>query len=535
MNWFSQVRHVAAKDVRRSRWALIVYIAIITASTVSFVTGRAFGPYPTKLSTDDVPGMPDTFVVYLPMVSVILGLVASASLLQLDSPTRANAFWASRPLSPSAVLGAKLAVVMIAIVGLPLIGVAIGLTALDTSFVDTTKLVARCAVRYGEWALAVLVVGALTKDLRGAALALISILFGATMLLAAFSTGPAKSATLGPGPSEMAVHASLVIFAVVGVIGGIALLAFLYRTRAKRPGTWIAVAIATAWLVLASFATAPSNVRPRVQGGSPASLVLQLQPGDTGAWRHEARALALRLAPSAGFPTIGDRADFRPDSVTIELLDGKRVNVDPMGRTTITLGRPRLGTAVRWLDAADEQSHGFLTVEPKGGTRGAIANNARSVSVAGVVTSLRLRPIASLPLRTGESVIHDGRRIVIYGFSHDTTDAHVWVQLFTVPRDTIPGVADLTRSIDDLRFALVNDARSEALLLRDWGSSGNSGSVVLPWIRIEARSRRLKSEMGDSLSHNLPRDDAWYKGARLVVLEWTLAGRFPARGEVALR
>jgi hypothetical protein len=124
---------------------------------------------------------------------------------------------------------------------------------------------------------------------------------------------------------------------------------------------------------------------------------------------------------------------------------------------------------------------------------------------------------------------------VIYGLSHDTTDAHVWVQLFAVPRDTIPGVADMTRSVDDLLFALVNDARSEALLLRDWGSSGNSGSVVLPWIRIEARSRQLKSEMDDSLSHNLPRDDAWYKGARLVVLEWTLAGRFPARGEIALR
>jgi hypothetical protein len=475
--------------------------------------------------------MPDIFVTYLPMVSAILGLVASASLLQSDSPTRANAFWASRPLSPSAVLGAKLAVVMIAVVGLPLIGVAIGLTALDTSSVDTTKLVARCAVRYGEFALAVLVVGAVTNDLRGAAVALIAIVFGAIMVLVAFSTASTDSATRGQ--SEIAALVTAVVLAVVAICGAIALLAFMYRTRAKRLGTWIAVAIATSSLVFVSLAT-PQNVRPRIQGGSTALLALQLQPSDTDAWRHAARSVALRLAPSAGFPTIGDRTDFRPDSVTIELLDGKRVNVDPMVRTTMTLGRPRLGTGVRWLDGADEQSHGFLTVEPKGGTRRVIANNARSVSVAGIVTSLRLRPIASLPLRTGESVVHDGRRVVIYGFSHDSTEAHVWVQLFTVPRDTIPGVADMT-SVDDLRFALVNDARSEAFLLRDWGSSGSSGGLVLPWIQIQNRSRQLKNDTDGSLSHNLPRDDAWYNGARLVVLEWTLAGRFPARGEVALR
>jgi hypothetical protein len=530
MNWIAQVRHVAAKDVRHSRWALIVYIGLIAAATVSFVTGHAFGPFPTKPSTN-VEGMPDIFVTYLPMVAAILGLVASVSLLQSDSPTRANAFWASRPLSPSAVLGAKLAVVVIAIIGLPLIGVAIGLTSLDTSSVRTTSLVARCALPYGEWALAVLVVGALTEDLRGAAVALIAILLGAILTLAAFSKGSAENTS--PGPSETASLIALAVFTVVVVMGSIALLAFLYRTRAKRPATWIAVALATSCLVFASFAQVALNARPRVQDGGTASLVLQLQPSDTGAWRHAARSLVVPVAPSPR-SRIDDRTDFRSDSVWIELLDGKQVNVDGVTKATMTLGPPPLGAPVRWLGGAGEQSRGYLNVEPQPGVRGAIGNNARSVSVAGIVTSLQSRPIASLPLRIGESVVHDGRRIVIYGFSHDADSANVWIELSTVPRDQVLPIDDWT-STDNLRFALVNDARSEALMLRYWGGHSESGGLVLPWTQIQTRFSQFKSGTQDGPSHIVPLDDAWYKGARLVALEWSVVRRFRARGEVALR
>jgi hypothetical protein len=435
-------------------------------------------------------------------------------------------------LSPNAVLGAKLAVVVIAIIGLPLIGVTIGLTSLDTSSVRTTSVVARCALRYGEWALAVLVVGALTEDLRGAVVALIAILLGAILTLAAFSKGSAENTSAGP--SETVSLIALAVFTVVGVMGSIALLAFLYRTRAKRPATWIAVALATSCLVFASFAQVALNSRPRVQGGSTASLLLQLQPGDTDAWRHAARAIAIPVVPSAGFPDIGDRTDFRPDSVTIQLLDGKRVTVDSVSRTTMTLGRPSLGATVRWLDREGERSQGWLNVDPPPGVRGAIGNNARSVSATGIVTSFQSRPIASLPLRIGESLIHDGRRIVIYGFSHDTSSADVWVQLSSVPRDQVVPTDDWT-SIDNLRLALVNDARSEAFLLRYWGGRSESGGLVLPWVQIQTRFSQFRSEPQDDQWHNLPLDDAWYKGARLVALEWSVVRRFRARGEVALR
>jgi hypothetical protein len=186
------------------------------------------------------------------------------------------------------------------------------------------------------------------------------------------------------------------------------------------------------------------------------------------------------------------------------------------------------------LGGAGEQSRGYLNVEPQPGVRGAIGNNARSVSVAGIVTSLQSRPIASLPLRIGESVVHDGRRIVIYGFSHDADSANVWIELSTVPRDQVLPIDDWT-STDNLRFALVNDARSEALMLRYWGGHSESGGLVLPWTQIQTRFSQFKSGTQDGPSHIVPLDDAWYKGARLVALEWSVVRRFRARGEVALR
>jgi len=244
--------------------------------------------------------------------------------------------------------------------------------------------------------------------------------------------------------------------------------------------------------------------------------------------------MVMRLAPSAGFPSSAERIEFQPDDITIELLDGKRVSVMDRGKPSWTLAPPPVGTTVRWLDGVGEPSYRYLTFEPLATVRWAIRSNTRSVSVAGIVTSLQSRPIASLPLRIGESLVQDGRRIVIYGFSHDTATADVWIQLSTIPRDLVLGREDMT-TVDDLRFALVNDARSEAFLLRNWSSRSNPGGLVLPWILITTSYRQLQSDPQGSLSHNLPRDDAWYRGARLVVLEWTLAGRFPARGEVALR
>jgi hypothetical protein len=476
--------------------------------------------------------MPGIFVFFLPIVSVVLGLVVSASLLQLDSPTRANAFWASRPLSPTAVLGSKLVVVMVVIVGLPLIGAAIGLGSLSTSSIVTTRLVTRCAIGYAGCALGVLVLGALTDDLRGAVVAFIGILFGTMIVgIAVASFVSARSGPMFPVFLAMALGSSTVVAAG----GSITLLAFLYRTRARRVSSWIAGALATSWLIIGS--TCPmvpsATALPRV--GSKALLVVQ--PNDTGAWRDAARRLDIRLTPSAGFPTRDERTDFQADSVTIQLLDGKRVNVARFGfdRTTLTYEPPPLGTTVRWPDGVGYVPRGHLTLEPQADVREEIGKNAKSVSVAGTATSLRSRPIVSLPLRTGESVTRDGRRIAIYGFSHDATTVDVWVQLSTVPRDPVPAALGDPTTIDDLRFVIVNDTRSEAFLLQSKHGGGGSGGLVLPWIQIQTRFHQLTSELPGRERNDLILDDAWFNGARLVVLEWSVVRRFPARGETALR
>jgi hypothetical protein len=515
MNWFSQVRHVVAKDVRRTRWALIVYIALIAASTASFVTGRAFGPYSPTPSTE-VLGMPDIFVVYLPVVSVILGLVASASLLQLDSPTRANAFWASRPLSPNAVMSAKLTVVLVIVV-VPLIGVIGVLRSLDTSAVAATKLIAACAVSYAEWALAVMLVGALTNDLRSSAVAFIAILFGIVLLAVAIGSYM---------PSSPLVPLA---FTVGGAIGGVLLLSFLYRTRDKRLRTWIAAAVLTTCLIVASFS--PFPMKPRAKRVGVIGPGLHVEPTDTATWGRT-RQFSIRLKPSLAFSTADERVDFQADSVTIGLLDGTRINVAGYyPSTNVLLTPPQLGSPVRWrAQGEQDRAVGFLTVEPQESARAAISTGARSVSINGTFTNFRSRIVATLPLRVGASAIRDGRRIAIYGFSHDATGADVWVQVSSIPQASV-----LLGGSDDLQLAIVNEARSEAMLLTSRGNGGGSGGMVLPWLQLSTSFTHVTSNPSNAVQKDLPLDDAWYASAHLVVLEWDVVRRSRARDEVALR
>jgi len=83
---------VMAKDVRQSRWLLLGYLGVILLAYAQSIQ------QPTSA--------PTTLDVSLFLV-VLVGMLAAGLLIQADSPTRADAFWASRPFDPTAVLASK--------------------------------------------------------------------------------------------------------------------------------------------------------------------------------------------------------------------------------------------------------------------------------------------------------------------------------------------------------------------------------------------------------------------------------------------
>jgi hypothetical protein len=529
MNWISQVGHVAAKDVRRTRWALALYLALIAAVMASVVNGRAFGRYALS-PTSHGPEIPDTLVRNLPLLIVLVGLILSAWVLQLDSPTRVNVFWANRPLSPSAVLLAKVAIVSMAIVGASLLALFTALELLDATAAVTWTMLARSAIAFGQLALAVMVVSAITDNLRTAAVSVIAIFFGAFFL-----------------PSAVRL-VNVSVPMLIGMAGGAWVLVYAYRTRDKRARTRIVAVVAALSLFVASswFSVGMERPRPTAAKGAAnagASLAIERLDATTSRGSNQ---LTMRLRLVSTSTTPGEQLEFRPDTVTIRAVGGREINLSfgsgfasrnfDFFPRTIRSGQLQLGPAVRWID----QSHAYgsdsfdFSFRPQTGEGAAIISPVASAAIVGTVTSLRSRVIARLPLRVGAAATHGGRRVAIYGFAHDAHGADLWVQtaaISDVNFDHPLMLYNEASTANGLHFALFNAARSEAISVNE--RSGNAGGghvLVLPWIPLSTSAVYFTME-----SHGVPVDDAWYAGARLIVYDWEVVDRYQVRGDAAVR
>ena len=131
MNTIAQMLHVARKDLRESRWPFIVYVALV-ALAAARVTDWWSASRVLEMAM---------FLV------VIAGVVLVATLIQSDSPIRADAFWATRPLSPTAVLLAKILLVVVIVVALPVAAQAFAVSSFDIHGTDARSTAVHGDVR----------------------------------------------------------------------------------------------------------------------------------------------------------------------------------------------------------------------------------------------------------------------------------------------------------------------------------------------------------------------------------------------------
>src|SRR5689334_1005508 len=116
MNWTREVAHVAWKDLRQHRSTLAVFVILVAVATMRAMLLAGSGHESSLFSITAI-------------VLLLFACVVSAVLVQGDSPGRTDAFWRSRPFRPSAILGAKLLVIVTLIVGIPLLGEILAYTA----------------------------------------------------------------------------------------------------------------------------------------------------------------------------------------------------------------------------------------------------------------------------------------------------------------------------------------------------------------------------------------------------------------------
>jgi hypothetical protein len=488
MTWLGQVLHVARKDVQEEAWPLGGYLAVTAiASTMAF--SQTLFRYGGPLAT----------IVFL------LGLVLAAAIVQSDSPIMSTSFWGSRPFQPTAMLGAKVLVVSL-IVFVPAIAQYVALSALDVNGWQAVFVTAHSARVYVVWLLAAMVVAGLTRDVRTFIVSLAAMYYATIVLTAQLWD------RIG-GPA---------LWTAIAVSGAIALLMLLYRRRDARRRMWIvAIVVVTSAVTAASMSEpTPANA---TTASTPAAMRMPIRVEVLYADRlGKDEYLNLRVA--AGADPGPRRFVLAVHRVTVRLRDGTAMSVGEKGYSSVVVaaGNP-LGSSIRWLHSESDLEPQFsLQLSPE--QRSAISKGVTGLELSGSVYVLEPRIIAMVPITQQRSVTGNGMRLRILNATPASDGGELNVetvsvaQLQTTPSLSLGPIALRLRN----QWALVNEARGEAVYPVQPRSSSGLDQLVLPSLRLatEAPTLQLKQFQGTV------RDAAWFMGTRLALVGWTSRGRY---------
>lgn len=497
MRLLAQVRHVMGKDLREARWALGAYVAFVLA-----VTARVAG----WLSETGLSG-----ALWMLLV-VPLGLFAAAIVLQTDPPLRSDAFWASRPLSPGAVLVAKL-LMAVAIVVVGAAGQFAALMAYDLPAGDAIAKAGQSGMVFGVLVLAALVLAAVTGELRTFALALLAIpVLGVLASSLAFELPPAPAGVVN------------VARTVGGVAAGLLLLAWVYRARDVRMILRIA-ASATVLAMLFGPPARPSGAPPSASvtpaGALPYGSValLSLDPVEIGRQGVHLRAIA-NLRSEAYELQLMDRR------VTFYLRDTSFVAPPSQEASTrLVWSSLPIMPDVHWLQSRGaRRGPAGITVELPASQRMLLARGVDSVTIEGDLVASEATVAAAIPLVKHAPITRRGRRFYIEDLAHDGRHAALDLRTTSVldpdSDEDVPFAAN---------FGLVNRTRGEAIVLNRGNSQGSSGGLVLPGAGLRVNRMALSTEDNFNRPDPPSVDSGWMAEAELIAIERVTRGRHRVR------
>jgi len=541
MTRLGQVGHVMMKDFREARWPLTVYFGIVALATAHAVGLR---------------GADGEIFGYTMMLVVLFGMIVIGSIVQGDSPIRTDAFWATRPLYPSAVLLAKFAIALFVVIGVAEIGELAGLLAHYVPARDLARSLTTSMAEYGRWLLIAMIFAAITRDPRTFLLTLVAIPAYYLVRALAYSAQDFQA----PGPVH---HAAASVMHVITPIafagGGVMLLSYLYRARDVRPRVWVAaivVFIAGMTVFSAPMVTEVVDVeempdgttvtrqpevvpeRPERIEEAPSSVrhpAITLRPVLFGAGvrRGDEPRVDLRLDVDS-FPAterltlIGAVAGYhmRDGTVLRERVDG---TWDP---AQFGIHPP---TATTWLDARDPHPMMDVTMFLSDSLREALDTQLTSLTLDGRVLVMVPAFADTIPLLVGATTAHGGERTTVTTLSYGSGRATLTLSTSEVLLDDSHDRQSLLRSTSPGRvdYSLVNEARREAIALESRGTGYQSGWLVLPGAATRTGSTQL--EIARRRSGSASRvDDAWFRDARVVITHWVSRGSYPVHSEVAV-
>lgn len=506
MSGMAELWHIVRKDVRQSRWLLIVYLALVIAATLGAVTRET---------------LLDGNLQWVASLIVILGPIIAASIIQADSPTQADAFWASHPFRRWAMLGAKMVLVVGVLFMVPLIGQLLGVRAFEVPARDLAAIMLATAASYGLLLLITVFLGALTQDLRG----LILLLIGFFVVLTAMAIVLSELQWSWNG----VLSGVLRTLALSGIV---ALFVALYLRRGLR-GARVLGAGALALFLVAGVQpmgqTAPSTLSDLPRPSSVATIALELR--DTAQITRTGQAL-LRLRLENGADARHYRLDesylrfFLSGGATLDLPQRQLVSrsMRPTfspGALTVP-GMPRISS----IDEPFVHSVTDVTVDLTPAQRATLMRGVDSAEFVSTVTVLEPRLLMTLPLQVGAQALAGGYDVHIdrLGFGTSTDVLSLSVKTVTGARDEYSWMDNE----NGLLAIVVNPERNEGIGLARGGASANPGLLVLPGAGLHQGTVMFRQP---SVRRGEPPlvDDAFLQGASVMLVRWQPTGRYKAR------
>ncbi len=399
-----QIVHVLRKDVVQLRWWIAGYALLVCAAAL--FTAR-------PLIADRSMWM-ETLV---PLVWLLGGIIAATS-VQTDSPSRPDAFWASRPIGVGALLAAKL-VLTLSLLGLPLLGESVVLASMQMPTTRLVTMTAMGALLYMGWLLLCMLVAASTRQLVG---------FVGTMIAV-----PAMLAVIAVATDEVELPAgfggALQAFATIGAL---ALLVTLYQRRARSVMWQLASGSLLAVGILAVMTPAARASLEPVRDAAPSALTLTLDS-----------VSKVRVGePDGAIVTVrgmqrDKRYEFRADSSRFEGHDGKRSSLAVVVGLFAPLGTPVSNqTELPLGESAGIRLYWFPRPD----------STLRYVRIHGTVEASRATVLAQIRADGDTSLVDQGVHLRVHSASSLTGTIRVEVAGAFADRSDIPELLRLRRA-----------------------------------------------------------------------------------------
>jgi len=491
MTWPAELLHLFRRDLRRTMWPLLLYVAVLTLAVAKAAEMRG-----VMVGATAPVGQ---------LVMLLAPLLVAMTILA-DSATRVDAFWAVQPLRTSVVIASKLLYIAL-VSALCTAAVFVALTqwqlqATPASVVATVVLAMLILVLLGT---AVVTAACASHAMVG------------LVLCAAFALTVVGALRLTSVLRELPLSvwwaATLLL-----TIGAAAFLATSYRQRrwsgTKRAAAMISGVAVILFAALTSDTRAPHSTLLMTDSASSRVVLrvaLSTQPGCT----NDRLTVPLEIAAPTSW-----RVELMHPDVAVTLMDGSRVTLESerwmaavgvWGPMLPETGAPVIddGSAVT---AQTRVRRTDIEFEMPRGMSARVCGRVEHVDLRVHMRTASASELMRVPLTGARTIAAPGYRARVDAVNIADSDLTISARVSMLTGTT----EDRRMDLDGLDYALLHPGRGDVVRLHDDDDDRRSNTNVLPGLRHMSNQLRLQIYRSDTVR---PRDlRSWGDSAVLLVI-----------------